>query len=252
MSDGIWSALSGAVGQLAVLDAAANNVANASNPGFRGDQTIFREVLSRAATPRPNAAAQRGQFKNIRYATVDSVSTDTTQGALVQTARPLDVAIRGDGFFTVRTPNGDRFTRVGSVQIAADGRLTTKEGHPYIGVDKLPLRVPPTSIDAQIGPDGAVRAGRATLGQMMVVRFSQPGALQKQDSSLFQPSAASGAPTAIPADLAPATLEQSNVSAVKGMVDIVGATRAFEACERCIEAFRDADRRAAMALMGNG
>src|SRR5262249_6976966 len=99
MSDGIWSALSGAGGQLAVLDNAANNVANAGSPGYRGDHALFREVLSRAQVRgRGAAAANRSQWKNVRYAAVDVVAHDTTTGAFVQTGRSLDCAIRGEGF----------------------------------------------------------------------------------------------------------------------------------------------------------
>lgn len=252
MSDGIWSALSGAVGQMAVLDTAANNVANASTPGFRADRPMFKEVLSRASTPRSNAAAQRGQWKNVRYAAVDAVSPDMSPGAITQTGRPLDVAIRGEGLFVVKTNAGERYTRTGTVRIATDGTLTTNDGHAYLGADKRPLKVPPTTTDASISPDGTVRAGGSVVGSLQVVTFQKPGELQKAEPALFQATAKSGAPQAATPNLEPGSLESSNVSAVKGMVDLVGATRGFEACQSVIEAFKDADRRAAMALMGPG
>lgn len=249
MSDGIWSALSGAVGQMAVLDAAANNVANASTSGFRADRPMFKEVLSRASTARN--AAPAGQWRNVRYAAVDAVSSDMTPGAITQTGRPLDVALRGEGMFVVQTPQGDRYTRMGSVRIATDGTLTTVSGQPYLGTDKRPIKVPATSTDASIAPDGTVKAGGATVGTLEVVNFAKPGELQKAEPSLFVATAKSGAAKPVAAVLEPKSLEGSNVSAVKGMVDLIGATRGFEACQSVIEAFKDADRRAAMALMGS-
>jgi flagellar basal-body rod protein FlgF len=250
MSDGIWSALSGAVGQLAVLDNAANNVANAGAPGFRGDHALFREVLSRAnVRGRGAAAANRAQWKNVRYAAVDTIAHDMSSGALVQTGRPLDCAIRGDGFFAVKTAQGVRYTRVGSVRISTDGTLVTKEGDPYLGTNDKPIKVPVTGGDATIAPDGAVRAAGATSGTLKVVRFANSTQLEKSGALLFAPTAASGAATPIGANLEASTLEQSNVSAVKGMVDIVAAQRGFDACERAIDAFKEADQRAAMSLM---
>jgi flagellar basal-body rod protein FlgF len=253
VSDGIWSALSGAVGQMAVLDTAANNVANASTPGFRADRPMFKEILSRASTGRgANGAAQRGQWQNVRYAAVDAVTPDMTPGAISQTGRPLDVALRGEGMFTVQTPQGERYTRVGNVRIATDGTLTTNQGHPYLGVDKRPIKVSPTSTDAAIAPDGSVKAGGAIVGTLQVVSFQKPSELQKAEPLLFQATPASGAAKPIAAVLEPGSIEGSNVSAVKGMVDLIGATRGFEACQSVIQAFKDADRRAAMALMGTG
>jgi flagellar basal-body rod protein FlgF len=251
VSDGIWSAVSGAVGQLAVLDTTANNVANASTPGYRGDRAVFREVLARAGTARNNAAVQRQQWKNVRYAGVDNVAIDTTQGTVLQTGRPLDAAIRGDGFFVVKAPDGERYTRVGATKVASDGTLTTKEGLPYLGTDRKPIKVGATATGAEIATDGSVRVGKETRGQMLVVRFAKPGALEKTDATMFKASAASGAAAPIAAVLEGSSLESSNVSPVKGMVDIVAATRGFDACQTAIDAFKDADRRAA-TLMGNG
>jgi flagellar basal-body rod protein FlgF len=252
VSDGIWSALSGAVGQMAVLDTAANNIANASTAGFRGDRPMFKEVLSRASSARgPGAAAQQGQWRNVRYAAVDAVSPDMTPGAISQTGRPLDVALRGDGMFTVQTPQGERYTRVGNVRIATDGTLTTNDGYAYLGTDKRPIKVSPTSTDAAIAPDGTVKAGGAVVGTLQVVGFQKPGDLQKAQPTLFQATAKSGAPKPITAVLEPGSIEGSNVSAVKGMVDLIGATRGFEACQSVIAAFKEADQRAAMALMSN-
>jgi flagellar basal body rod protein FlgG len=102
----------------------------------------------------------------------------------------------------------------------------------------------------RIGSDGAVQAGRETFGQLLLVNFKNPAGLGREGALVYKATPVSGAPQLSTATIEREMLEQSNVSVVKGMVDIVGASRGFEACERAIDAFRDADRRAAMALMG--
>jgi flagellar basal-body rod protein FlgF len=242
MSDGIWSAASGAIGQITALDVAAENVANASTPAYHGDRAVFREVLTRAT------AKRHGGF-NLKYGAVGAVATDHTAGAFVVTGRPLDVAIKGDGFLVVKTKQGERYTRNGSLQVTRAGALVTRDGDPLLGADRRPIKVAP---DAQvsIGTDASVHVAGAQSGELLVVRFPNSGGLAKEGAFLLRAEPAAGKGVVVPGELEPGALEGSNVSAVKGMVDIVSASRAFEVCERVIDAFRDADRRAALDVMG--
>src|SRR4051812_28961694 len=121
MSTGIWSAASGAVAQAASLDTAANNVANASTPGFRAETAIFRQTLVNAVGQNPGTRSQR-------FAVTRTTSPDLRQGQIVHTGRNLDVALTDEkGFFAVSTPNGDRFTRQGSFRVSVDGTLLTAD-----------------------------------------------------------------------------------------------------------------------------
>jgi flagellar basal-body rod protein FlgF len=246
MSNGIWAALSGANVQLEALDVAANNVANASTPAFRGDHAVFREYLGKASA---RAAKVKQPPNSLHYSTVDGVAANSTAGGMVATGRPLDVAIHGEGMFALGTPRGQRFTRLGSLQLAQDGRLVTRDGDVYLGRDHRPIRVPAGVTDVRVGTDGTVHAGGDEVGQLLLVNFKNPGGLQREGALVFKATPGSGPPVLSSATLERETLEQSNVSVVKGMVDIVGASRGFEACQRAIDAFRDADRKAAMSLM---
>jgi flagellar basal-body rod protein FlgF len=243
MSDGIWSAVSGATAQLAILDAAANNVANASTPGYRAERALFRAALGRAQ-------AQGVPARSMRYAALDSGGCDVSAGSLQQTGRPLDVALRDDGFFRVRTVNGERYTRAGSVQLAKDGTLVTKQGDAYLDENGRPIKLS-SGADAQIAADGTVREGETSVARLGVVRFADPAKLAREGSLLLVANAASGAPTAAAANLETGHLEMANVTAVAGMIEIVSAQRAFEACESAIQAFKDADSRAAMSVLGS-
>ncbi|MBI5537760.1 MAG: flagellar hook-basal body protein [Deltaproteobacteria bacterium] len=242
MSDGIWSALSGAVGQLTALDIAANNVANVSTPGYRADHLVFREVLGKAT------AAKGRPSPGMNYSSVGNVLADQSQGTVVQTGRPLDTAIRGNGYFVISTPRGERYTRMGSFEVARDGTLTTREGAPLIGVDLRRIKLPQGATDVRIGADGTVQVAGQPSGQLLTVSFPGKSPLEKEGAVLFRRAQGAAAPVPTPAILEPGALEQSNMSAVTGMMDIVGASRSFDACQRVIDAFRDADRRAAMNI----
>jgi flagellar basal-body rod protein FlgF len=247
MSDGIWSALSGAVSHVTALDIAANNIANASTPGFRADHLVFHEYLGRAA-----AGTARQAGPGLRSTTISTVVPDQSQGTIVQTGRGLDAAIRGEGYFVVSTAQGDRYTRVGSFDVAKDGTLVTRTGDTVLGADRKRIVLPRDASGMRITADGTIEVSGQPAGQLMTVSFDRKAVLEKEGSVLLRRAQGTPAPTQARVSLESGALEQSNMSAVQGMMDIVSASRGFEACERVIDAFRDEDRRAAMAIAGKG
>src|SRR3954466_10772961 len=121
MSDGIYSALSGALAQERNLQVTANNVANANTTGFKADRPSFYETLTKVRDP-------KALSPSLRYVHVADVQTDQGMGAFKLTERPLDVALQGDGFFTIETPKGERYTRAGSFVVDHEGTLRTLAG----------------------------------------------------------------------------------------------------------------------------
>lgn len=243
MSTGIWAAASGMVGQQAALDVAADNIANASTPGFRADRALFRQTLVAA-----NNRAVPTQ--SLRYSVTRTVEPDRRQGQLQQTGRGLDVALRDpDQLFVVRTQNGERYTRAGSFDIRADGRLTTRSGDIVLGADHKPIVVPPSATDVRIAPTGDVIAnGETTNMRLMVVSFPNPQGLQKEGSVLLRAQNA-GRPVQRDPDLATGTIELSNASALDGMTSLVTASRDFEMMSKVVEAFSDIEKRSATDIM---
>lgn len=246
MTTGIWSAASGAMGQSAALDVAANNVANATTPGFRAENAIFRQTLVNAMGG--GGAATRSQ----RYAVTRTTTPDFRAGQIIHTGRALDCAIPDDrGFFAVSTPNGERFTRAGSFRVTAEGTLVTADGHSVLGTNHRPIQLAPGATAVEIGPDGAISAnGEATGATIGVFTFQNLPALEKEGEILFRARPEAGRAQAHSVALESSALEQSNANAISSMTTLVNASRQFEMVAKVIEAFSQAEHRAATDIMG--
>lgn len=211
--------------QQLALDVIAGNLANANSTAFKSDRLSFREALDREVHA-PGEAATRTVGRLGGGAVVEGRTMLGTQGALIPTGNALDVAIEGEGYFSVRTPAGVRYTRAGSFQVDATGMLTTRDGHPVLGSNG-PIQVP-RGATPTIDPTGLVQAGGATLDRLAVVT----GDLTKAGNGLYVGAAK---PLANPR-LEPGYLEASNVNAVTEMVHMIATLRVFEANQRVVQA----------------
>ncbi len=236
MSDGIYVALSGALAQTALLETTANNLANASTDGYQRVRPVFQEALSRAGAA-AGATAQRSSA-----VTVAQTAIDQSAGALRSTGRTLDAALPEGVYLGISTPRGERFTRAASLEIAPDGALRTAQGHPVLNEEGQPITIPTSGGEVTLTADGALKRDGATLGRLRLVRFDRPEMLTHEGAALLAPGGAT-ATTATDGALAVGSLEGSNATTVDAMTDMVTATRTFEAFQRVIDAFREADRR---------
>ncbi|HKA86167.1 MAG TPA: flagellar basal-body rod protein FlgF [Haliangiales bacterium] len=234
MANGIYVALSGAVAQSQALDVVSNNVANASTSGYRAVRVTFGEALTKA----------KGMDQ--RFAVTQGTVVDATQGTLVQTGNPLDVALQGDGYFGVNAPQGVRWTRAGELRVAADGRLVNADGLEVRGAGGKPIAVPPDAAEITIGADGAVSAGDTQLGKMELARFD-PKSMAREGATLYR---ATAAPVAGAPEVVAGALESSNINVVRGMVDLIRVSRTFEALHRAIETYKEIDQRTAREIGG--
>jgi flagellar basal body rod protein FlgG len=243
MSTGIWSAASGAVSQTTALDVASNNVANASTPGYRADRTVFRRELNQAM-------GKAMGTQSLKYSLVRTVEPDRRQGQLVFTGRALDVAVKSpDQWFKVVTPQGERFTRVGAMQLTADGALRTPDGNIYVDSYGAALRVPRDAKTVSISNDGRLVVDGQENGQMVAVfQVRNATSLIKDGSVLMRLAKGAAQPQRVDADLETETLESSNASALDGMTGMVQAAREFEMVEKVIEAFSSIEHRTAQEV----
>lgn len=235
MADGLYTALSGGIASLQVLDVQANNLANADSHGYKLDRIVFSEVLKAVS---PDAPADTAQV--VSRATV----VDSSQGSLTQTRNPLDLAFNGKGFFTVQTPAGTRYTRRGDFKLAEDGALQTAEGHPVLGRDG-PVKLPKGEVT--IDEKGGISVGRNKVADLRLADFPD-AALRKEGGALFT---AAGAETPATGQIVQGNLERSNVSAMAGMSGMLTASRTFELVVQMMQSYRRMDEKL-VADMGKG
>jgi len=229
MERGLYIAASGMVAEQVRQDQIANDLANASTPGYKADrsaQSSFGALLvSNQLTGQPVGGLDFGPQ-------ITDVRADLEQGPLKETDEPLDLAIEGQGFLSVQTPSGVRFTRNGQLSLDVQGRLVTQSGYAVLGTDGKAITVG-RSDGLSIGADGTVAVGGKTAGRLAVVSLT--GAVKIGDT-LF-----GGTPGAMPAGttVRQGYLETSAVNAARAMVDMITSLRAYEASQRVIHTIDD-------------
>src|SRR5579884_656555 len=156
------AAASGMRSRMESLDMLANNLANASAPGFKADHEFYSTYLSAEAAESPGSDAQS------LMPVTEHQWTDYSQGAITATGNPLDLAIKGSGFFVATSSNGPLLTRDGSFRISTQGDLETQDGLTIRGQDGQKIRVDP-SLPVEITPDGEVRQNGQTISRIDIV-----------------------------------------------------------------------------------
>lgn len=245
MIRGIYTAASGMLADQRRLDVVANNLANASTTGFKRETTISRSfsdfLIERTHDDDPTTKALPQQVGRLGIGTyVVNTATRLTTGSMQPTGNPLDVAIVGDGFFAVNTPQGVRYTRQGSFRQNGDGTLATPEGYEVL-VDGSPVQAAEGSLS--ITADGDVMAGDQNLGRLTVVTSLELGAIRKEGNGLWAPAGAGDSTTLVtPAEtsgqhtIRAGYLESSNVESVTEMVEMMTVMRSFEASQKALQA----------------
>jgi flagellar basal-body rod protein FlgF len=229
MDRGLYIAASGMLAELTRQDQIANDLANASTPGYKPDrsaQASFGDVQL-ANTKTGESVGSLGFGTRI-----DRIQTDYSQGPVKETDQPLDLALAGDGFFAVQTPQGARYTRNGQLALDATGRLVTNTGYPVLDDRGQAIQIP-AGQSVTVASDGTVSSAGKSVARLAVVSLTNPA---KQGDSLF-----TGTPGARPAttEVKQGFLEGSAVDPARAMVDMIVSMRAYEASQRVIHAIDD-------------
>jgi flagellar basal-body rod protein FlgG len=210
MDRGLYIAASGMLAEQIRQDQIANDLANASTPGYKGDRTAQRSFGDLLLANSTNGNAVGRQSTAVQ---VDNVETDFSPRPSRETGEPLDFAITGEGFFAVQTAQGVRYTRNGQFTLDPQGRLVTAQGDPVLDTAGRAI----TSTDGKVDP--------RRLG---VVALTNP---RKEGDSLV-----TGTPAGAAAGTARAgALESSGADAARSMVDMIASMRAFEAGQKVIQ-----------------
>jgi flagellar basal-body rod protein FlgG len=249
MDASMWVAKTGLTAQSTRMTVIANNLANVNTTGFKKDRAQFEDLMYQRIV-------QAGAQADINSQTPTGLMLGTgtrvlstekihRQGNMMSTDNSLDLAIAGDGFFSVQQADGTvAYTRDGAFKLASTGALVTSSGEALIPQ----ITIPQDAISITIGRDGTVTAelaaggGAVQLGQLQLNRFVNNSGLQPVGRNLYVQTNSSGQPiVSIPGNqgtgsLTQGALESSNVNVVEEMVNMIETQRAYEINSKAIAA----------------
>lgn len=250
MQDSSYSAVFGALTQQHRLDSIANNLANVNTTGFKSEKLAFRDTFRRYAHDMvdPNTTLTDKvpwpQANLLAQPRISEAVIDMSQGPMKSTGNPLDLAIAGDGFFRVQTPEGEFMTRQGVYHLSAEGFVVDAHGNQLLG-EGGPLQVPEGGA-VLVDADGGFSVNGELVDTIELVRVEDPRALEKVGNSLLRirPGADAQAIPAEDSTVEQGFLEAANVDVVSEMVNMIEAMRAFEAYQKMISGSFEQDKKA--------
>jgi flagellar basal-body rod protein FlgG len=243
----LWTAKTGLEAQQTSMDVITNNLANVSTNGFKRSRAVFEDLLYQTMRQpgAPSSQASTVPSGLMLGVGVRAVSTEriNTQGSLLKTDNPLDVAIQGNGYFQIQMPDGSTgYTRDGSFTKDANGQVVNANGYTLLPAITLPA----TALSVNVSRDGIVtyiEQGSTTpiqAGNIQLANFVNIGGLQSVGDNIYVETASSGAPT----PNTPGTngvgllnqgfVETSNVNVAEELVSMIVAQRGYEMNSKAI------------------
>jgi len=239
MNSGMYAALSGNLAAMRRMDVITNNLANINTSGFKKDKMTFEGLL--ASVTDPPAVPQSMTADPILQK--ENIFIDYAGGPVSQTGNPLDLALDGDGFFAVTTPEGTAYTRQGTFRLSSDGNLVTSDGYPLQGQGGVAINIQGSHIE--VDAKGQIVVDGAAIGALALVDFDKPYKMTKSGSALLVPSDPQAVPQTAAARVQQGHLEGSNVESISEMVQLIENSRYFEACSKVIKGYEDMSTKAA-------
>ena len=222
MSSSINTTLTRQQGLMQEMQVVANNLANASTTGYKSDRAVFTEYL---------VSTGNSGDHSLSMGTLGGHTFQMEQGGLNFTGGRFDLAIQGEGFFMVETPQGQRLTRAGHFQLSGAGQLIDMQGNAVLGAGGNPINIPEDAGEVTFGADGTISGNGQIIDQVGIVLAD--GELTRDSNSYF--SAEGGTVQAQDAKLVQGALEQSNVSPVLEVARMIEVQRAYEAGQALLE-----------------
>ena len=228
MDRGLYVAATGMLAEMDRQNNLSNNLANLSTPGYKADYTTQRQFAQLLWNNRSNGQ----DIGAWGVGPVTSSVSNMNQGALQQTGNKYDLAIEGNGFFEVRTPQGVRYTRNGAFTVNAQGNLVNAQGYQVLSTTGAALKVGGGN-NFQVNTDGNVFRDGVLVGRIAVVNLNNP---QKVDGSLWNGQAGGQAAGSL---VRQSQLEDSNTNPINTIVEITASQRAFDAGQRVLRSIDD-------------
>lgn len=217
----------------------ANNLANINTNGFKAEQPLFEEYLSRNAS-------EDSPDDTISFVQDFGMHRDLREGRMEVTDNPLDIAISGEGYFKVDTPEGTLFTRNGAFELDAQGRLVTGDGYPVLSAAGTGFTFGPEDGQILISGDGTISTNQGTQGRLSLVTFEDERKLQKAGGTLLttdQPE--------IPVEevsVLQGAVESSNVQPILEMTHMISVMQAYQSANKIVEKADELQRQAISTL----
>jgi flagellar basal-body rod protein FlgG len=243
----LWIAKTGMEAQQTQLDAISNNLANVSTNGYKKSHAVFEDLMYQNLRQAGGNSSEQTTLPTGLQLGLGTRAVATArsfaQGNLQQSTNPLDVAVKGNGFFEIQLPDGTTgYTRDGSFQVSSQGQLVTNNGY----IVNPGITIPNNAQSVTIAADGTVSValpGQAlpqTVGQIQLANFVNPAGLEPKGQNLYAETAASGTPnTGAPGangmgQLQQGFVETSNVNVVEELVSMIQTQRAYELNSKAI------------------
>ncbi len=232
MIKGIYTSAVGMMPNKLKIDVIANNLANIDTTGFKKDNIFVRILKNSVLDLNQNGGNELSGLYITEY-------TSFEQGNLKQTGNPFDIAINGNGFFVVQTPDGLRYTRNGNFTLSEDGRIIDSNGYSLVGSGgeiKIPDARSLKNVDVRITQNGEVYVNDKFVDRIKVVWFRDLTKLRKDTATSF--IAGEGAEEIELTngyEIYQGFLEDSNVNAIEEMVRMIEASRIYESSYKAVQ-----------------
>lgn len=234
MDTGLYALVSGSMAQEVNLEILAHNLANVNTIAFKEERPLFDLYVSDAVRADASPEAAQSAVWNDRATIVrfSRMLIDFSQGALMQTGNAFDLALQGEGFFSVQTPKGVQYTRGGNFRLNEQGQIVTQEGFPLLS-DSGPVAVNGSKIS--VDRDGRLRVDGEERAKLALVSLNQPNQAAKSSYGFYLPASQRATQKAKGITVHQGYLERSNVNAIQGMVRLIEYQRAYETYQKSIQ-----------------
>jgi flagellar basal body rod protein FlgG len=245
MLKGLYSAASGMISGVNRQAILTHNITNLNTPGFKQVLLTMEDWKKTPVSVATNSSANNTNlppiFQGLSVGGVTSLGElglgvlnppetyDFTQGALQTTNQPLDMAIQGDGFFRVKTPNGDRYTRDGRFHLDSNHHLVTVDSNFVLDQNGNQITMPDG--DVTVKSDGTLVAGTQQVTKLGVFSFANPTTDLTRDENMF---VAVGTPLASSGQVSNNVLESSNADLTQAMAQMLSIGRSYDAAQQMV------------------
>lgn len=237
MQSSLYVALSSQIAFQRRMETIANNVANASTPGFRREEIKFEQMLSHSSS------------EPVAFASTGDTFIKRDPGQMIKTGNPLDVAVQGDAWFAIQGPNGPVYTRDGRMQITPQGELQSIAGYAMLDAGGSPIQINPGAGPLLIASDGMITQNGAQLGAIGLFTIDPAAKLSRfENSGVIPDKPATPVLDFNRYGVVQGHIEGSNVNPMWEMSQLIMASRSYDAVSNSINKSEDSLSEAIKAL----